>query len=240
VDFGMWAYEHRGAILLSIIIYLLFGIAFVAADIVVERSQAQTVIALDFSELEQLQEELKRAQEINRELSRQVDASPVVNAISNEHGLNERLNDHRTDASSIYAEADAVQQRMRENASDYEMGLAAADEAGRRTEEKGGERKTSRVQGNVSVSYWLSEPVRHAVRLPVPAYMCEGGGEVVVNITVDPSGEVIDCSIDESYSENNSCLRRAALEKARVSKFNADSSAPARQQGTISYLFVPQ
>lgn len=236
----MWAYEHRGSILVTVIVYLLFGIAFVAADIVVESSKAQVEIAIDFSELEQLQEELKRAQEINRELSRVVDNSPVRNAISNENALNEKLNDHRTDASRIYAEADAVQQRMRDNAADYQQGLAAADEAGRRNKNAEGEKKTAKVMGNVSVSYWLSDPIRHARKLPVPAYMCEGGGEVVVNITVNQSGDVIGCSIDESSSENNQCLRSAAEAKARESKFNADFSAPEKQYGIISYIFVPQ
>lgn len=240
VNFGMWAYEHRSSILVTVIIYLLFGIAFVAADIVVESSRAQTEIVLDFGELEQLQEDLKRAQELNRELSRVVDNSPVRNVVSNENALNEHLDDHRTDAGKIYAEADAVQQRMRDNAANYELGLAEAKKAGERSEEKGGGEKSTRVMGNVSVSYSLMDPIRHAKRLPVPAYMCEGGGEVVVNITVNPSGDVIACSIDEAYSENNACLRSAALAKARVSKFNADASAPAKQEGTISYLFVPQ
>lgn len=236
----MWAYMHRGAILITVAVYLLFGIAFVAADIVVERSMAQTEIILDFTDLEKIQEELERAKEINRELTRQMDDSPVRNAISNENALNEQLDDHRTDAKSIYDEADRVQRDMRDNASDYELGLAAADAAARRNEEKGGEKKTTRVMGNVSVSYSLMDPIRHARKLPVPAYMCEGGGEVVVNITVNPSGEVIAASIDDSFSEPNSCLRSAALSKARASLFNADSSAPAKQEGTISYLFVPQ
>lgn len=240
VSFGVWVYEHRSSILVTVIIYLLFAIAFVAADIVVERSKAQTEIAIDFSELEKLQEELLRAQEINRELTRMSYNAPVRNAISNEHGLNEQLDDHRTDAKSIYEEAEQVQQRMRDNAADYALGLQEADRAAQRNDDKGGEKKTARVMGNVSVSYSLTDPVRHARRLPVPAYMCEGGGEIVVNIVVNPSGEVVDCSVDEAYSEQNSCLRSAALEKARASRFNMDESAPAKQYGTISYVFVPQ
>lgn len=241
VDFGTWVYEHRSSILVTVIIYLLFAIAFVAADIVVERSKAQTEIAIDFSELEKLQEELRRAQEINRELNRVVQQNePVRNVISNEHGLNEQLDDHRTDAKSIYEEAEKVQQQMRDNAADYALGLKEADKAAQRNEDKGGEKKTAKVRGNVSVSYSLFDPVRHARRLPVPAYMCEGGGEVVVNITVNPSGEVIDCSVDDACSEDNACLRSSALAKARQSSFNADPSAPAKQYGTISYLFVPQ
>ena len=99
---------------------------------------------------------------------------------------------------------------------------------------------SQKVKGKVTVSYSLKDPVRHALRMPVPAYMCQGGGEVVVNIVVNRNGEVLDAKIDEALSEQNTCLRQAALAKAAASVFNADSSAPARQRGTISYLFISQ
>ena len=69
------------------------------------------------------------------------------------------------------------------------------------------------------------------------AYQCEGGGEVVVGITVNPSGEVVAAKV---ASGGDDCMREAALEAARNSLFNIDDSAPARQSGTITYLFIPQ
>ena len=36
------------------------------------------------------------------------------------------------------------------------------------------------------------------------------------------------------------CMRSSALGSARRSRFNIDDSAPARQQGTITYIFIPQ
>lgn len=239
VDWGLWAYNHRASILVTVIAYVIFGVAFVAADIVVSGKQSQAEILLDLTDLEALQEELERAQELNRLLNERYDNSPTSNRISNENALDENLEDHRTDAKEIYDEADQVQQRIRDNAEMYELGLEREKEILDRHYE--GEKIENRKhRGNVTVSYSLSEPVRHAVRMPVPAYMCEGGGEVVVDITVNPTGEVVSCRINDSLSEKNACLREAALAKAELALFNADPTAPPRQRGTINYLFVPQ
>lgn len=239
VDVGVWAYDHRTSILVTVVAYVLFGVAFVAADIVIERKNTQTEIALDLSDLEELQKELERAQELNRLLNEQYDHSPTANRISNENALDETLNDHRTDAREIYAEADAVQQRMRDNAADYALGLGKEREILDQRYE-GEKIENRKVRGNVTVSYSLSEPVRHAVKMPVPAYMCEGGGDVVVDIVVNRSGEVVECRINDALSAKNNCLREAALAKAEDSLFNADSSAPARQRGVIEYTFIAQ
>lgn len=239
VDWGVWAYDHRVSILVVVATYVLFGVAFVAADVVVSRKSSQTEIVMDFEDLEQLQEELRRAQELNKLLNERYEESPASNQISNENALDESLNDHRTDAREIYSEADEVQQRVRDNATNYALGLEGERKI--LEEHYEGEKIVSRkVRGNVTVSYSLAAPVRHAVKMPVPAYMCEGGGEVVVAIVVNPSGEVVDCKVDDALSAKNSCLREAALSKATITLFNADSSAPARQKGTISYLFIAQ
>lgn len=239
VDVGVWAYDHRVAILIVVVAYVLFGVAFVAADVVVSRKESQSEIVMDFEDLEALQEELRRAQELNRLLNERYEDSEVSNRISNENALDDRLEDHRTDAREIYSEADEVQQRVRDNAANYALGLERERQI--LEEHYEGEKIENRkVRGNVTVSYSLSAPVRHAVKMPVPAYMCEGGGEVIVNIVVNPSGEVVDCRVDDALSARNNCLREAALSKATLTLFNADSSAPARQKGTISYLFIAQ
>jgi hypothetical protein len=236
----IWVYEHRTAILATVLAYVLFGIAFVTADIVISRQSDEGEIMIDLTDLAKLQEELERAQELNRLLNEQYEESEVSNDISNENALDESLEDHRTDASQLYGEAERVQERVRQNAKAYQQGLEAERKLLDRHYEGEGEIANKKVKGRVTVSYSLKDPVRHALKMPVPAYMCEGGGEIVVNIVVNPSGEVVDCSVDEAYSEQNSCLRSAALEKARASRFNMDESAPAKQYGTISYVFVPQ
>lgn len=50
------------------------------------------------------------------------------------------------------------------------------------------EHQDRKVKGRVTVSFSLTDPVRTSRYLAVPAYKCEGGGEVVVEITVNRGG----------------------------------------------------
>jgi hypothetical protein len=236
----IWVYEHRTAILATVLAYVLFGIAFVTADIVISRQSDEGEIMIDLTDLAKLQEELERAQELNRLLNEQYEESEVSNDISNENALDESLEDHRTDASQLYGEAERVQERVRQNAKAYQQGLEAERKLLDRHYEGEGEIANKKVKGRVTVSYSLKDPVRHALKMPVPAYMCEGGGGVVVDIVVNPSGEVVDCKVNDALSERNGCLREAALSKAALSVFNADPSAPAKQRGYIEYQFIAQ
>lgn len=238
-DIGTWAYDHRTAILATVVAYVIFGVAFVAAEVVVSQRETQTAIEIDLTDLEQLQEELRRAQELNDLLRERYESVPTENKISNDE-LDENLDDHRTNAREIYDQADEVQRRMSQNAADYAAGLHAEQKILDQRYEGEGEQRHRKERGKVTVSYSLGNPVRHAQKMPVPAYMCEGGGEVIVNIVVNQNGDVVDAVVDDRLSEPNACLKEAALEKAKASVFNANPSAPARHRGSISYLFVSQ
>lgn len=86
-----------------------------------------------------------------------------------------------------------------------------------------------------SISFSLKG--RRAVRIPNPVYTCDTAGKVVVNITVDANGYVIDTSINKgSSTSSNECLTDRALEYsagARFSKLEGRDSQP----GTITYYF---
>ena len=73
--------------------------------------------------------------------------------------------------------------------------------------------------------------------LPRPAYNgIQEEGRVVVTITVDPEGNVIDTRINNRTNTTNLQLRNAAEQAARKTKFNA-ISAENNQTGTITYYF---
>ena len=133
----------------------------------------------------------------------------------------------------------AAQERMRANREAYERGLAEAEAIRRRRErtDERGESSDRKVQGRVTVSFSLVDPVRHARHLVVPAYQCEGGGEVVVRITVNRAGEVTHASV---ASGGDDCMRETAVRAARNSVFDINDAAPARHTGTITYIFIPQ
>ena len=245
VDVWEWIYDHRVGLCVTVIAYLLMGIAFVSAKIIVGRQSMVNTIIIDIEPEEQKKRE-KIAEEIRR-LQENIDYSSVKNLSSNENAkLDAGLRDDRkTRADDIYREAEAVQERMRASADAYNRGLREEQEmiAARRARNsgddgKGQTREDRKVKGKVTVSFSLEG--RNSVYLHVPAYLCEGGGEVVVAITVNRNGKVTGASVVRGESSSDECLTEMAVNAARRSRFNVSSSAPDPQKGSISYIFIPQ
>ena len=240
-DAGAWAYDHRAGLAVTLIAYLVVGILFVGSKIGVSGRASHSTIIIDLESLAELDEEKERLQrELERLQREHADWRSVRNLASNENALNENLRDDRgTNTSQLNENAAEVDRRMQANREAYERGLAEAKALGERNDDgkSDNEDRSAKVAGTVTVSYSLNNPVRHHRHLDKPAYKCEGGGEVVVNITVDRNGEVIAATV---ASGGDNCMRETALRSARSSTFNIDSSAPARQQGTITYIFIPQ
>ncbi|MFD2543240.1 hypothetical protein ACFSSB_12980 [Lacinutrix gracilariae] len=72
--------------------------------------------------------------------------------------------------------------------------------------------------------------------LPIPIYLCESGGKIVVNITVNASGKVTEASYNSASNSSNNCLIDHALEYAKKARFNSSSSQEL-QIGTITFWF---
>ena len=101
------------------------------------------------------------------------------------------------------------------------------------------EKEKPRPYSGPSVLSWSLDG-RNASHLPIPAYRCYGAGEVTVIITVNNRGDVVNAKVDDKLSTPDGCLRTFAVRAARLSRFSASSSAPARQMGTITYAFIAQ
>ena len=240
-DAGSWTYDHRIGLCVTLIAYLVLMIAFVSSKIVVGRRPHTQGMFIDLQTLAELEKERDRLERLARERQEKdpIDWRSIQNQVSNENALNEKLRDDRgTNAAALNDAAAAAEERMRANREAYEQGLAEERAIRqRRGAGEDSEHQDRKVKGRVTVSFSLTDPVRTRRYLEVPAYQCEGGGEVVVGITVNPSGEVVAAKV---ASGGDDCMREAALEAARNSLFNIDDSAPARQSGTITYLFIPQ
>ena len=238
-DAGEWAYDHRIGLAVTVIAYLIIGIVFVGGKIVAGRKPSSSTIVVDLKTLAELEAERDRLQ---REVAQRtpIDWGSIRNTASNENALNENLEDDRgTNTSELNESAEDVERRMQANREAYEKGMAEARAIGERRDDggEGEKRETSRAKGRVTVSYSLDNPVRHHRYLDKPAYKCEGGGDVEVSITVNRNGEVIAASV---VSGGDECMRSTALKAARESLFDINPSAPARQTGTITYIFIPQ
>ena len=92
-----------------------------------------------------------------------------------------------------------------------------------------------------NITYYLKNRTEGVIGLNNPIYVCQGGGKVVVNITVNRFGEVISASINSvKTSTKDKCLQEAGKQAALTSSFNEDLNAVTKQQGTITYNFIGQ
>jgi hypothetical protein len=86
-----------------------------------------------------------------------------------------------------------------------------------------------------TISYSLVN--RKKVHIPIPVYLCEVDGKIVVNITVNDKGSVIDAYLNISSNSSNECLIEHALDYAKKSQFSADPSKKS-QLGSITFYFI--
>ncbi|WP_274956908.1 energy transducer TonB family protein [Millionella massiliensis] len=248
-DVGEWVYRHRVGLLVTVVLYLIAAILFVSYKIVVFENPTTTMYVdlVDPEEPEQPEpeeQEKKPVEEIDPGQYEQ-----VMNRASDQNAkMDVTLKDDRgTQADKLLAEAERVQQELAAGQQAFRSGMdeiAAMSKRSKpqkaastnKSDKSTSENQTVKVQGNVTVSYDLAG--RTATYLHVPAYQCREGGTVVVGITVNRNGEVIGAEVEKASP--GECIAERALQAARASSFNADGSAPERQRGTITYVFVAQ
>lgn len=94
-------------------------------------------------------------------------------------------------------------------------------------------------QGPTRIFYDLAG--RNHTYLPIPIYKCQGSGKVVLNIEVNPKGNVEKATIASGESTTSDpCLTETAVRTALISRFSPDIKALRIQKGTLTYMFVAQ
>ena len=243
-DVGEWAYDHRLGLSVMVIVYLILGIAFLSAKILVGKRPHMQGIYVDLQTLEELEAEKERLErEIEMKQQSDLDWSKIRNLQSNDAMLNEELKDDRnTNAAQINESAKSIAEGMEANRAAYEAGLAEAQsildaDRSQPTDDNKKKGEDSKFKGGVTVRFEFKNPIRTKRNLVIPAYRAEAGGQVVVAVALNQGGEVISARV---VSGGDEIMREEALKAARASLFNIDNSAPARHEGTITYTFVPQ
>jgi len=90
--------------------------------------------------------------------------------------------------------------------------------------------------GGVGPSFNLSGRTTGSGGLPRPTYNEREEGRIVINITVDPNGNVIAAEIGRGTNIVNITMRNNALDAARRAKFNRIQGSN-NQTGTITYNY---
>jgi hypothetical protein len=92
--------------------------------------------------------------------------------------------------------------------------------------------------GESNIVYYLKN--RYHVSLPIPVYLAQGGGKIIIEIIVDRQGKVIQATPKAGQKVNDEQIIIYAQAAALRTLFNADPKAPSSQKGTIHYTFIAQ
>lgn len=244
-SFGLWG-RHKVGVLGTIAVNLLVVVTLLAFELSGTPHPPESLMLVDFErEYEivapaepEIEEPPLPADALNPELEWEAIRNIAVDATKED--LNPGLYDEKSiDADELYQEAQRIRDEMQKNRElwedsqdEEEVNIPNVETKHHAPDDIG------HFKGPTVISYFLEN--RKAFRLPVPSYKCEGGGQVVVDIEVGADGRVRKATIDTANSVIDECMNQAALVAARSSIFSASPRAPAKQTGSITYLFVRQ
>ena len=218
-----------------IIVLLLYQI-----DSTIRREES---FVLDFSKQEEI-ERRKEEAEFKEDISKRLDeliaaakssSTPIRNIAVDASQLKD---DRGTDAEQLYKDAERLAKDLKNGQKDAIEEDARNETVELPSQNKKDDSKAKEYSGPSVVSYTLDG--RKASHLKIPAYRCNGGGDVTVIITVNNGGNVVGAKVMESISSSDQCLRNFAVRAARLSKFSASQTAPPNQTGEIVYRFIAQ
>jgi len=232
--------DEKAGLYITVIFHLVVLIILLATQIGVAL-QKENSFVIDFTKVEEA-EEIKKEENLKEEISQKVasmiasaqGSAPVRNIAVDRSGM--LKDDRNTDAKQLYEDAARLQKELNAGApqeldDDY-VPLPSAQTSTKN------ETKKMEYSGPSVVSYYLEG--RKASHLSIPAYRCMGSGRVTVIIVVNPAGTVLNAKVQDDVSSSDACLRNFAIRAARLSKFSASASAPAKQVGNIVYEFIAQ
>lgn len=229
--------EDKVGIYLTVILHLCVIIILLVVQIGKELATEDTFV-MDFTK----QEELERQE---AEQAFQEDISEKLDEMIRNHQLQIKniavdasdtplKDDQGNDGQDLYEEAERLRQELMESQNQNFDELAFEEVK----EEKEEEVEESTYKGPSVLSYNLEG--RKASYLKIPVYKCYGGGLITVIITVNPQGKVIAARVLDEDSSTDECLRRSAIEAAKLSRFSRSATAPPKQIGEICYCFIAQ
>lgn len=230
----------------TLVFHILLFLTFLLADIDIKGDVKEEPFIIEFPDIlpePELPEEEQPAEE-----TEQSDAAPVQTNRQSNVASNQRASENTTTSTDEFFDNEYMKEleaarQLRSSVSnnlskevtdmsDIEMPVETTEGMDRDSI------KNVIYAGESNIKYYLDN--RYHIRMPVPVYLAQGGGTVIVDITVDQSGRVIDAQPRDDKSIRDKQIFLYAQEAASRTLFNADESAPSPQKGTIHYTFVAQ
>ncbi len=246
MGFADWIYKNKLGVSALVIIFLTLFFAFVSVRIdltqIILNPGFYMETPIEEEEVVEEPEEEKLPDILEEQMYEEIKNVTVNRGAKLDAGLKD---DKGTNANDIYKEAQAMQDRLDANKAANAKSMSElnnVDNLVSTREKLKGESEDkseqSNIKGKVTVSYELDG--RRASYLPIPAYKCEGGGEVVVSVVVNDNGDVISAEVDKTTSTRNTCVNETAVDFAKRSRFELNGRWSSKHKGTITYIFLNQ
>ncbi|MCD6566041.1 MAG: hypothetical protein J7K53_08855 [Bacteroidales bacterium] len=243
--------RHIYGILGTIVVHLVLGIIFMLMKLSVSYRDTGKYVWIEFESPReekalQILEQKEKVQGYDEDDYWTTIAANLSNEPEEEFDIEEymdQLKEELIENGDIKKENNYIDERKQIKKT-LEAGITSFIEDKRTEEITNRTKKTSaeiaaQYRGPTRIFYELAGRVH--INLPLPIYLCEAEGKVVVDIEVDRKGIVVTSAINESETAIfNECLYEAAKKAASLSVFSTDYLAPNRQSGKITYHFAAQ
>ena len=234
--------EDRAGLYITAIVHLAVIIVLLATQLGFTIGKENTFV-LDFTKQEEKEKAIEEEQlkeDALEQLERMIAAAgsiPIRNVTVNRS--TQLKDDRNTDADQLYKDAERLARELREGQNQLPDDDNYVDPGKNKPDDSKQNNTKKETYSGPSVLSWSLDG-RKASNLPIPAYRCYGAGVVKVLIIVNNNGDVLNAKVDETESSTDGCLRSFAIRAARMSRFSASATAPARQGGSITYAFIAQ
>lgn len=220
---------------------LLFGI-FLLANLDIKRNITEESIIIEFPEVVEDIKELKEdivkensnsPDNLTNLASNRLSAKTQTATVSSDKFFDNDYQNELKDAQNLVANVNKQLAKEKVKIEDIKMPVQTVEE-GKNPDSI----KNIIYTGESNIVYYLEN--RYHTSLPIPIYLTQGGGKVIVDIIVDRRGNVTNAvprNDSKIKDEMTFIYARIAAERT---KFNADQSAPAQQKGSIHYSFKSQ
>jgi len=236
------------AIMATIIVHLTVAVIFMSVKVSAMKREIAAEIILAVEE-ELPDPAMKKALELSKnDLFNGATAEELVNVIKNladkpididPKEYEDRVKEEMIKSGLLNEKNFIDDQKMAEEAGREEIAIPDEEIKPQITEKTEKPEEKGTFRGPTRIFYDLAG--RHHVFLPIPIYKCEGAGQITLAIVVDRAGNVIKAAPASSLSSTKDpCLTETAINHALRSRFNADQSAPEKQGGYLTFVFVSQ
>ena len=240
--------RHKVGILATIMFHLLLITVFLVLQLnALKPKKAETQVFIDFALPEDLQKEIKQKQEEVKKLNSQQFLKnmqqeylghniPVNEADNSKQSVDKMVNEIKNE---LNIKENQPQDRAQEQTPLKKVETKEVTKVNKPEFTTNAKGERTFYKGPTTITYYLEG--RNHVYIKTPIYQCQGSGKVAMEIVVDQNGYVITATVNKKDSQiTDECLIEAATNAALVTRFDAKNSAPAKQAGRITYIFIAQ